>query len=112
VRYVRASAAGETAPQTRVAKRRFWLAAPATATVLAVLAVLVLLLAAAVVPLALAAHQGVLSNVGQVVPFLPIAAVGLVIARHRPRNPIGWLLLAAAAGAVLTDAADLYVWLV
>jgi hypothetical protein len=109
VRYVRASAASETAPQTHVAKRRFWLAAPATATVLAVL---VLLLAAAVVPLALAARQDVLSNAGQVVPFLPIAAVGLVIARHRPRNPIGWLLLAAAAGAVLTDAADLYVWLV
>jgi hypothetical protein len=109
VRYVRASAAGETAPQTHVAKRRFWLATPATATVLAGL---ILLLAAAVVPLALAALQGVLPNAGQVVPFLPIAAVGLVIARHRPRNPIGWLLLAAAAGVLLTDAADLYVWLV
>jgi hypothetical protein len=45
---------------------------------------LVLLLAAAIVLLALVAHQGVLSNVGQVAPFLPIAAVGFVIARHRP----------------------------
>jgi hypothetical protein len=102
-------APGERAPDTQVAARRFWLASPATATVLAVL---VLLLAAAVVPLALVAHQGVLSNVGQVVPFLPIAAVGVVIARHRPRNPIGWLLIAAAASAVLTDDAELYVWLV
>jgi two-component system, NarL family, sensor kinase len=48
---------------------------------------------------------------GQVVPFLTIAAVGLVIARHRPRSPIGWLLIAAAS-AMLTDDADLYVWLV
>ena len=84
----------ERAPHTQVAAQRFWLASPAIATALAVL---VLLLAAAVVPLALVAHQGVLSNVGQVAPFLPIAAVGFVIARHRPRNPIGWLLIATAA---------------
>jgi hypothetical protein len=99
----------ELVPHTLVAERRFWLASPATATVLALL---VLLLAAAVVPLALVAHRGVLSNIGQVVPFLPIAAVGFVIARHRPRNPIGWLLIATAACAVLTADAELYVWLV
>jgi hypothetical protein len=98
----------ERVPDTQAAGR-LWLASPAAATVLAVV---VLLVAATVVPLALVARQGVLSNVGQVVPFLPIAAVGWVIARHRPRNPIGWLLLAAAACAVLTAAADLYVWLV
>jgi putative effector of murein hydrolase LrgA (UPF0299 family) len=99
-------APGGRAPHTQVAARRPWLASPAA---VAGLAVLVLLLAVAVVPLALAAHQGVLFNVGRVVPFLPIAAVGLVIARHRPRNPIGWLLIAAVASAVLTDDADLYV---
>jgi hypothetical protein len=99
----------ERAPHTQVAAQRFWLASPATATALAIL---VLLLAAAVVPLALVARQGVLSNVGQVAPFLPIAAVGFVIARHRPRNPIGWLLIATAASAVLTDDAELYVRLV
>jgi hypothetical protein len=101
-------ARGERVPHAQVAARRLWLA-PSTATVLAAL---VLLLAAAVVPLTLLAHQGVLSNVGQVVPFLPIAAVGFVIARHRPRNPIGWLLIATAASAVLTDDAELYVRLV
>ena len=100
---------GERAPHTQVAARRVWLTSPVTATGLAVL---VLLLTAAVVPLALVAHQSVLSNVGQVVPFLPIAAVGFVIARHRPRNPIGWLLIATGACAVLTDDAELYVWLV
>jgi hypothetical protein len=48
---------------------------------------LVLLLAIAAVPLALAAHQGVLYNVGQAATFLPIAAVGVMVAWHRPRNP-------------------------
>jgi hypothetical protein len=103
------AAASEWSPQTRVAAPWFWLASPATATGLAVF---VLLLAVAVVPLTLVAHQGVLSNVGQVVTFLPIAAAGFVVARHRSRNPIGWLLIAAAAGALLTDDAGLYVWLV
>jgi len=102
-------APGGRAPHTQVAARRSRLGSPAA---VAGLAVLVLLLAAAVVPLALVARQGVLSNLGQVVPFLPIAAVGMVIAWHRPRNPIGWLLIAAAASAVLTDDAQLYVWLV
>ncbi len=102
------AAAGDRAQQTQVAAR-FWLASPATATGLSIF---VLLLAAAIVPLTLVAHQGVLANVGQVVTFLPIAAVGLVVARHRPRNPIGWLLVAAAAAALLTDDAELYVWLV
>jgi hypothetical protein len=100
-------AAAGWAPHPQVGARRFWLASPAAVTGLAVL---VLLPAVAVVPLALEAHRGVLSNVGQIVPFLPIAAVGLVIARHRPRNPIGWLLITTAASAVLTDDAELYVW--
>jgi hypothetical protein len=52
---------------------------------------LVLLLVIAAVPLTLAARQGVLYNVGQVATFLPIAAVGFMVAWHRPRNPIGWL---------------------
>jgi len=71
----------------------------------------VLLLAVAAVPLALAAHQSVLYNVGQVVTFLPIAAAGAVVARHQRRNPIGWLLIVTAAGALLTVDAQLYVWL-
>jgi hypothetical protein len=73
---------------------------------------LVLLLAIAAVPLTLAAHQGVLYNVGQVATFLPIAAVGFMVAWHRPRNPIGWLLIVTAAGALLTVDGQLYAWLV
>jgi hypothetical protein len=74
--------------------------------------ILVLVLAVAVFPLSALAHQNVLSTTSQVVIFLPIAAVGLVVARRLPRNPIGWLLLACAAGTLLSDCAGPYVWLV
>jgi len=74
--------------------------------------ILVLVLAVAVFPLSALAHQNVLSNASQVVIFLPIAAVGLVVARRLPRNPIGWLLLACTAGTLLSDCAGPYVWLV
>jgi hypothetical protein len=60
-----------------------------------------LLLAAACVPLALAARQNPLAaGDAQVVTSGAFAAVGLVVALHRPRNPIGWLML--CMGAVST----------
>jgi hypothetical protein len=38
---------------------------------------------------------------------LPFAAVGLLVARRRPRNPIGWILLALTFGVLLSvDAAN------
>jgi len=92
-----------------VAGRRLRLASPATA---AALAVVVVLLAAALVPLSLLARQNVLSNVGSNAVFLPMAAVGLVVARRQPGNPIGWLLLAAPAGQLLSADAALYTGLV
>jgi hypothetical protein len=92
-----------------VAGRRLRLASPATA---AALAVVVVLLAAALVPLSLLARQNVLSNVGSNAVFLPMAAAGLVVARRQPGNPIGWLLLAAPAGQLLSADAALYTGLV
>jgi len=74
--------------------------------------IVILVLAVTVFPLSALAHQGALSNANQVIMFLPIGAVGLVIARRLPRNPIGWLLLACAAGALLSAAAGPYTWLV
>jgi hypothetical protein len=102
-----AGSSSERAPQTLDGTRCLRVVSPAIG-----LAVLVLLLAATVIPLALAAHQGVLYNVGQVATFLPIAAVGFMVAWHRPRNPIGWLLILTAAGALLTVDGQLYAWLV
>jgi di/tricarboxylate transporter len=74
--------------------------------------ILVLMVVVAIFPLSAAAHEGMLSNASQVVVFLPIAGVGLVVARRLPRNPIGWLLLAGAAGPLLSAAAGPYVGLV
>jgi uncharacterized membrane protein YeiH len=54
-------------------------------------------LAVALVPLSLAARQDPLVTEGaNVVGVLSFAVVGLVVAWYRPRNPIGWLMLALA----------------
>jgi hypothetical protein len=104
---MRAGSSSELAPHALGGGRSLWAASAAIG-----LAVLVLLLVIAAGPLTLAAHQGVLYNVGQVVTFLPIAAVGFMVAWHRPRNPIGWLLIVTAAGALLTVDGQLYEWVV
>ncbi len=72
----------------------------------------VLLLAAAVIPLTVLAHQGVLANATQLMIGLLICAVGFIVARRQPGNPIGWLLLVVSVGILLSLDADPYVWLV
>jgi hypothetical protein len=80
--------AGEAAD---VAGRRFWLASPATANALGAL---VLVLLGITVVLAALIHQLTISNVVTGVPIpLGYAAVGVVVARHRPGNPLGWILI-------------------
>jgi hypothetical protein len=70
---------------------RFRLASPVTATVLAVL--VVLLLAAGLVMSALVGQLSVLGS-GPIVPIAVVyAAVGFVVARRQPGNPIGWILI-------------------
>jgi hypothetical protein len=101
---VRKGAASGQASQTRVVKRSR-LASPGTATALAVL---VVLLAAAFIPLLVVSRQSVSSNADQLAEFLPMAAVGLIVARSQPRNPIGWLLLIAPACVFLTGDAGAY----
>ena len=60
---------------------------PATAWALAGL---VLALSLVLIPLALIAGQNPLVNAGpEIAIAVPFAAVGLVVARHRPTNPIG-----------------------
>ena len=79
-----------------VTARRFARVPPATAWVLGGLATL---LAAAVIPLSILARQDPLTTAGvRLARMVPFAAVGLVVARHRPCNPIGWLMIAFAAG--------------
>jgi hypothetical protein len=101
--------AREAAQQTHVVERRLRMASPSTATALAVL---IVLLAAAAIPLDALAHQNVLADAGQLLTSVPIGVVGFIVARRQPRNPIGWLLLAVLTGVVISFAADPYAWLV
>lgn len=39
---------------------------------------------------------------------VPTAAVGVLVARHQPRNPIGWLLLGIAVAVLLSTGAGAY----
>jgi hypothetical protein len=62
--------------------------------------------AAAVIPLSLLSHQ-YFNGVVPLVIGVPGAAVGILVARRQPGNPIGWLLLVIAGCLFLaTDGAD------
>ena len=73
-----------------------------------VLGVLFAVLAAALVPLSLAARQSPLVNGGEALGSIPFAAVGVVIARRQPRNPIGWLFFGIAACLLLSVDSGFY----
>ena len=76
---------------TQVTAHRFAVLSPMTASVLGAV---VLALAAASIPLAGLVHQLTFPVEGAVaVPALACAAVGMVVGRHQPGNPLGWLLL-------------------
>jgi hypothetical protein len=61
-----------------------------------------LLLAAACIPLSLAVRQNPLAaGAAQVITAVAFAVVGLAVALHRPRNPIGWLMLCVGAASIM-----------
>jgi hypothetical protein len=72
------------------AARRFAVLSPTTASVLG--AVVVTLVAASV-PLAGLARQLTFPAEAPVIYVLACVAVGVVVGRHQPGNPLGWLLL-------------------
>ena len=83
-----------------------WLRRPVTAWTLVGS---VLLLAVALIPLSLAARQNPLAAGGaNVVIAVTFAAVGLVVAWHRPQNPIGWLMLLLAVSSIFYIDGGLY----
>ena len=64
---------------------------------------LIVLLAAAMVPLAVAGHENPATNATETLAVtLPFAVVGLIVARRQPRNPVGWLMLCFAVGFLLS----------
>ena len=88
------------------AAARFRLASPVTATVLAVLTLM--LLAGALVLSALTGQLSVLGS-GPIVPVAVVyAAVGFVVARRQPGNPIGWILITFIAVFLLSGVAGGY----
>ena len=84
------------------------LASPDAAVVLGAL-VLALMIAGPL--LALLARQSVNSSNGSVPVWFSAAfgVVGLVVAMRRPRNPIGWIMLAVAGFWALSEDASFYV---
>jgi hypothetical protein len=99
---VRIAASGGPGP----AAARFRLASPVTATVLAVLTLI--LLAGALVLSALTGQLSVLGS-GPIVPVAVVyAAVGFVVARRQPGNPIGWILITFIAVFLLEGVAGGY----
>jgi hypothetical protein len=79
----------------------------------AVLAILTVLLDAGLILMGIPAHQNELADYSLgFATGLPLAAVGFVIARRQPRNTVGWLLLAAAAGTPLTSIGGTYALLI
>jgi hypothetical protein len=86
------------------------LASPAMANVLACFAAVVV--AAAIWLGALAPGGDLGQNIGNVVLFVTFGAVGVVVARAQPRNPVGWLLLGSALALALSSAGGDYAVLV
>jgi hypothetical protein len=92
----------------RVTRRHRHVVGPAGA--LAVGALIVVLLAGAAV-ISSIAHQFKLSGMGQVALILSFAVVGVIVAWHQPRNPMGWVLLGVGFFFLLDDLASSYAYL-
>ena len=97
------SAAGQASARVR---RRAWPASRVAAVALAVLAVAIL---AGSLTLYALTRQNLVENGGQdFIVFATFVTVGLIIAWHRPGNPIGWLILAGVDVQGLAIAGSVY----
>ena len=95
-------AGGQPWPQQRQTSTDTARGLPYWANLAWALVALMLLLAAAWIPLSLATRQNPLAaGAAQVVTSWAFAVVGLVVALHRPRNPIGWLMLCMGAMSIM-----------
>jgi hypothetical protein len=109
-----AGPAGVPAPQAAGgAARRFRLASPVTANVLGIAGVALFI---AALPLAAVTRNLTVSSAGANIATIPVflayGAVGLVVARHQPRNPMGWILLGFAVLLAASNCAGAYTALI
>ncbi|HEX2821599.1 MAG TPA: hypothetical protein VHO07_15725 [Streptosporangiaceae bacterium] len=86
---------------------RSWLASPVSVLVLSGV---LLVLIAVDAPLASLAHQSINASGGSTPVWLTgvIGVLGFVLAWRRPRNPLGWMFLAAAVFLALSEDASFY----
>ena len=88
--------------------RRLHVATPATALAVGVLIVVMLAGLCVVGP---AEHRGLqLSRVGEIVLFLGFGLVGVIVAWHQPRNPMGWVLFGVTFFLVLSALGNGYAY--
>jgi hypothetical protein len=88
-----------------ISRNRFRLASPTSAVLLGAL---VLALFVAAIPLGFLARLGAGSGSGSLVLTPVFGAAGFVVAWRKPRNPLGWFMLAAAGFLVLSGDAGSY----
>lgn len=85
----------------------------ASPTAARVAGIAVALMLVAYAPVQALAHQLTFSDfLTPFAIFAPCAIVGYVVALHRPKNPIGWLLLIGIGAGVLGSGAQYYAWAV
>jgi hypothetical protein len=71
--------------------------------------VVLVLLAAATIVLSLLVRRDLPENAGQpLLVTVPFAAVGVIVARRQPRNPMGWLLAGVGVLVMLANVGSLY----
>jgi two-component system NarL family sensor kinase len=92
----------------RMLRRRPRFATPGAAIAVGILTVAML---AGVGVLSSVTHQSRLSDAGQVVLWLSFGLVGVVVAWHQPRNPMGWVLLGVTFFFVLDALGSSYAYL-
>jgi hypothetical protein len=92
------------------ATARWFVVAASTSTIWAMaLAVVTVLLAAVTVVLSVLVGRDLLENAGQpLLVTVPFAAVGVIVARRQPRNPMGWLLAGVGVLVMLANVGSLY----
>jgi hypothetical protein len=98
--------------QVLPASKRAAAGTPASRAAALGLAALALLILAGSLILYALTHQNLAENAGQdLLIFATFGTVGLVIAWHRPANPIGWIILAGVDVQGLAIAGNVYVTL-
>jgi hypothetical protein len=95
-------------PEARAPSGHSRIATPATALVVGGLIVVMLVAAGVTASLA---HQFDFSALGQVGLYLSFGVVGVVVAWHQPRNPMGWVLLGVTFFFILDGIAGEYAYL-